>query len=102
MDDDRASVCSWDAGGARSRRGGGRHPEGAGPGRFDRRLELATTVLLAIAAVATACAAYHQDDTGAPRGSHGGGAVSFTTARAVSSIRSVRSIATGSIRPTAP
>jgi hypothetical protein len=32
--------------------------EGAGPGRFDRRLELATTVLLAIAAVATAWAAY--------------------------------------------
>jgi hypothetical protein len=30
----------------------------AGPGRFDRRLELAATVLLAIAAVATAWAAY--------------------------------------------
>jgi hypothetical protein len=32
--------------------------EGAGTGRLDRRLELATTVLLAIAAVATAWAAY--------------------------------------------
>jgi hypothetical protein len=32
--------------------------EGAGPSRFDRRLELAATVLLAIAAVATAWAAY--------------------------------------------
>jgi hypothetical protein len=32
--------------------------EGAGPDRFDRRLELATTVLLAVAAVATAWAAY--------------------------------------------
>jgi hypothetical protein len=32
--------------------------EDAGPGRFDRRLELAATVLLAIAAVATAWAAY--------------------------------------------
>jgi hypothetical protein len=32
--------------------------EGAGPGRFERRLELATTVLLAVAAVATAWAAY--------------------------------------------
>jgi hypothetical protein len=32
--------------------------EGAGPGRLERRLELATTVLLAIAAVATAWAAY--------------------------------------------
>jgi hypothetical protein len=32
--------------------------EDAGPGRFDRRLELAATVLLAVAAVATAWAAY--------------------------------------------
>jgi hypothetical protein len=32
--------------------------QGAGPGRFDRRVELATTVLLAVAAVATAWAAY--------------------------------------------
>jgi hypothetical protein len=32
--------------------------EDARPGRFDRRLELAATVLLAMAAVATAWAAY--------------------------------------------
>src|SRR5207248_2505284 len=54
---------------------------------------------LEVAVEATRLPVVHQEETGAPRASHGTGAVSFTAARALSRIRSERCIATGLICP---